>query len=47
VAIDGDEVTYESLCGECYLDESGGRLASGHPPVDGSTEIPGPDSDFS
>ncbi|MDO5034678.1 MAG: thymidine kinase [Actinomycetaceae bacterium] len=28
VAIDGVEVTYESLCGNCYLEESGGRLAS-------------------
>lgn len=28
VAIDGQEVTYESLCGECYLRESGGRLSS-------------------
>lgn len=27
VAIDGQEVTYESLCGECYLRESRGRLA--------------------
>ncbi|REJ05909.1 thymidine kinase [Microbacterium bovistercoris] len=27
VAIDGAAVTYESLCGNCYLDESGGRLA--------------------
>lgn len=26
VAIDGLEVTYESLCGACYLQESGGRL---------------------
>ena len=26
VAIDGVEVTYESLCGSCYLAESGGRL---------------------
>ena len=26
VAIDGVEVTYESLCGGCYLRESGGRL---------------------
>lgn len=26
VAIDGQEVTYESLCGECYLHESGGNL---------------------
>jgi thymidine kinase len=28
VAIDGDVVTYESLCGQCYLEESGGRLGS-------------------
>ncbi|RRJ85742.1 thymidine kinase [Gulosibacter macacae] len=28
VAIDGEQVTYESLCGQCYLRESGGRLAS-------------------
>ncbi|MGX1792896.1 thymidine kinase [Microbacterium sp. NPDC055312] len=27
VAIDGAEVTYQSLCGNCYLDESGGVLA--------------------
>ncbi|WP_313356283.1 thymidine kinase [Microbacterium sp.] len=27
VAIDGAEVTYQSLCGRCYLDESGGILA--------------------
>lgn len=26
VAIDGVEVAYESLCGVCYLQESGGRL---------------------
>ncbi len=26
VAIDGTEVTYESLCGSCYLEESGGVL---------------------
>ena len=26
VAIDGVAVTYESLCGVCYLEESGGRL---------------------
>jgi thymidine kinase len=30
VAIDGDSVTYESLCGACYLDESGGRLGAAH-----------------
>lgn len=28
VAIDGDQVTYESFCGGCYLRESGGQLAS-------------------
>jgi len=28
VAIDGHEVTYESLCGACYLAESGGRLSA-------------------
>jgi len=27
VAIDGQQVMYESLCGACYLAESGGRLA--------------------
>jgi thymidine kinase len=27
VAIDGEAVTYESLCGHCYLEESGGRLS--------------------
>ncbi|MWD30700.1 thymidine kinase, partial [Aquicoccus sp. SCR17] len=26
VAIDGVQVTYESLCGTCYLVESGGAL---------------------
>ena len=30
VAIDGETVTYESLCGVCYLEESGGVL-NGHP----------------
>ncbi|WP_206447411.1 thymidine kinase [Agrococcus sp. KRD186] len=28
VAIDGEAVTYESLCGSCYLQESAGRLGS-------------------
>ncbi|SDR85744.1 thymidine kinase [Agrococcus carbonis] len=28
VAIDGEAVTYESLCATCYLQESGGRLGS-------------------
>lgn len=47
VAIDGVDVTYESLCGECYLTESGGRLASGYQPPGEAPEISGPDSDFS
>ena len=47
VAIDGDQVTYESLCGECYLDESGGRLASGYPNVSHEGESLVADSDFS
>ena len=28
VAIDGEDVTYESLCGACYLEVSGGRLGN-------------------
>lgn len=47
VAIDGVDVTYESLCGECYLDESGGRLASGYQPLVDAADVTGPDSDFS
>lgn len=31
VAIDGGEVGYEALCGQCYLRESGGRLGDGGP----------------
>ena len=30
VAIDGEEVAYESLCGVCYLEESGGVLDGRH-----------------
>ncbi|AWB96016.1 thymidine kinase [Agromyces badenianii] len=30
VAIDGELVTYESLCGVCYLEESGGVLHARH-----------------
>ncbi|WP_166980705.1 thymidine kinase [Paramicrobacterium fandaimingii] len=30
VAIDGATVTYESLCGSCYLQESGGTLGYAH-----------------
>lgn len=49
VAIDGKDVTYESLCGECYLSESGGKLASGYSADNaiGFSEPMGPDSDFS
>src|SRR6478735_5930582 len=49
VAIDGVEVTYESLCGSCYLQESGGRLANGrrHWPVDAAPAyVDEPDPDF-
>jgi thymidine kinase len=46
VAIDGVDVTYESLCGSCYLYESGGVLNSGwRPKVDFSYRS-GPDADF-
>ncbi|PSL38670.1 thymidine kinase [Labedella gwakjiensis] len=31
VAIDGEEVTYESLCGVCYLEESGGVIGATSP----------------
>ena len=31
VAIDGEEVTYESLCGVCYLEESGGLIGVATP----------------
>ena len=47
VAIDDGEVTYESLCGECYLEESGGRLASGYVPQEAVHELAEPDADFS
>lgn len=47
VAIDGVDASYESLCGECYLGESNGRLASGYQPPGDVLEVSGPDSDFS
>jgi thymidine kinase len=47
VAIDGADASYESLCGDCYLTESGGRLASGYQPPGEVIEVSGPDSDFS
>lgn len=47
VAIDGVDVEYESLCGACYLDESGDTLASGRrEPVALDPESLGPDPDF-
>lgn len=46
VAIDGVDVGYESLCGECYLRESGGRLASNHHSTSDGTQWE-PDPDFS
>jgi thymidine kinase len=46
VAIDGEDVTYESLCGACYLDESGGVLNNGWRPKADFTYQNGPDADF-
>ncbi len=47
VAIDGVDVTYESLCGTCYLEESGGVLNSGRRPRSEFSYPSGPDADFS
>jgi thymidine kinase len=47
VAIDGDaEVSYESLCGACYLEESGGVLNRGWRPKLDFSYKSGPDADF-
>lgn len=47
VAIDGDaEVAYQSLCGACYLDESGGVLNRGWRPKLDFSATTGPDADF-
>lgn len=46
VAIDGVEVSYESLCGGCYLDESGGVLNSGRRPKIDFVYDSAPDPDF-
>lgn len=46
VAIDGDLVTYESLCGTCYLEESGGVLNSGYRPRSEFSYTSAPDADF-
>ncbi|WP_168625710.1 thymidine kinase [Cryobacterium sp. BB307] len=48
VAIEVGEVVYESLCGSCYLDESGGRLNRGNrvlSPMDTAYNS-APDPDF-
>jgi thymidine kinase len=46
VAIDGVEVGYESLCGACYLEESGGVLNNGWRPRLDFSYKSGPDADF-
>ena len=47
VAIDGDaEVSYQSLCGSCYLEESGGVLNRGWRPKLDFSATSGPDPDF-
>ena len=47
VAIDGVDASYESLCGSCYLDESGGVLNSGRRFRGESSYGFVPDMDFS
>ncbi len=46
VAIDGAEATYESLCGACYLEESGGVLNRGWRPRLDFSYRSEPDADF-
>jgi len=46
VAIDGENVTYESLCGVCYLEESNGVLNNGWRPAAGFSYDSAPDPDF-
>jgi thymidine kinase len=43
----GQVVSYESLCGQCYLEESGGVLNSGYRPRTDFSYTAGPDADFS
>ncbi|MDH6181855.1 thymidine kinase [Microbacteriaceae bacterium SG_E_30_P1] len=47
VAIDGVDVTYESLCGACYLEESDGVLNNGRRLASDFSYATGPDADFS
>lgn len=46
VAIDGVDVTYESLCGTCYLEESNGVLNNGWRPKADFSYRTAPDADF-
>lgn len=46
VAIDGVDATYESLCGACYLDESGGVLNNGYRSRADVSYASAPDADF-
>lgn len=46
VAIDGVDVSYESLCGACYLEESGGVLNRGRRADYDLSYTNGPDADF-
>jgi thymidine kinase len=46
IAIDGVDVTYESLCGTCYLEESGGVLNNGWRPRVELSYTSAPDADF-
>jgi len=46
VAIDEGDVTYQSLCGQCYLDESQGVLNNGWRPRIDFSYGSGPDADF-
>ena len=47
VAIDGVDVGYESLCGQCYLEESGGVLNRGRRSKYDFSYNSAPDADFS
>lgn len=47
VAIEQGEVVYESLCGQCYLEESGGAFNRGWRPRLDFSYGSGPDADFS
>jgi thymidine kinase len=46
VAIDGVDASYESLCGACYLDESGGVLNNSYRARDEFASQLEPDADF-